>query len=147
TGIVPVGDIPWGTHVCLFHQTTRDLLAALAQYFKAGLEDNEFCLWVLDPALTEQEARGALRQAVPDLDRHLESRSIEFLPHEAWYLSGGVFDLQRVVAGWQRKLDQVMPRGYSGIRVTGSTAWLHRRDWRDFREYEDAMSQSIANRR
>jgi hypothetical protein len=44
TGIVEVGDIPWGTHFCMFYETKEDLLEVLLQYFKAGLDNHESCL-------------------------------------------------------------------------------------------------------
>jgi MEDS: MEthanogen/methylotroph, DcmR Sensory domain len=46
TGISVVGDMPWGTHLCHFYETKQDLLDILIPYFKAGLEHNEFCMWV-----------------------------------------------------------------------------------------------------
>ena len=42
SGIEGVGDMPWGTHFCLFYETKDDLLNVLLRYFKAGLENNEF---------------------------------------------------------------------------------------------------------
>lgn len=145
-GISAVEEMPWGSHLCLFHETTADLLSLLVPYFKAGLEDGEFCLWALAPPLSEEAALRALRQAVPDLDRHLERRSIEFHPHDAWYHPGGTFDMQRVLAAWHRALDQAAARGYAGLRATGSSAWLHRQDSRQFHEYEDVLERSIAGR-
>ena len=126
TGISVIGDMPWGTHFCHFHETKQDLLDTLIPYFKAGLEGNEFCLWVISKLLTEEGAWGALRPAVPDLDRYLAERSIEILPHDEWYLKGGNFDLHRVVQGWHEKLDQALARGYTGMRVIGCTAWLQK---------------------
>ena len=38
-------------------------------------------------------------------------------------------------------------KGYAGVRVTGDTAWLEKKDWKDFCEYEDALNQAIANQR
>lgn len=46
TGIDILGDVPWGTHFCLFYKTKEDLCDILVPYFKAGLENNEFCMWV-----------------------------------------------------------------------------------------------------
>jgi hypothetical protein len=42
-----VGDVPWGTHFCLFYETRADLLETIVSYCKAGLENREFCLWVV----------------------------------------------------------------------------------------------------
>ncbi|MDB5865985.1 MAG: sensory transduction histidine kinase, partial [Betaproteobacteria bacterium] len=44
TGISAVGEVPWGTHLCLFYETREDLLDTLAPFFKAGLESGEFCM-------------------------------------------------------------------------------------------------------
>jgi len=84
-----MGAMPWGTHGCLFYETTQDLLDTVVPYCKAGLEHHEFCLWSLSASLTEEEARRALQQAVPDLDRHLAERSIAILPY-ALLLDSGV---------------------------------------------------------
>jgi C4-dicarboxylate-specific signal transduction histidine kinase len=147
TGIDVVGDTPWGTHFCLFYETTEDLLHTLVSYCKAGLESQEFCLWVVAEPLTEEEARHTLKQAVPDLDRYLADRSIEVVSAGDWYLQGGTFDFKRVIGGWHEKLAHASARGYAGVRVTGDTAWLQKKDWKDFCEYEDALNASIANQR
>src|ERR1700684_2578016 len=47
TGVDVVGDMPWGTHFCLFYETKADLLEISVSYCKAGLESQEFCLWVV----------------------------------------------------------------------------------------------------
>jgi hypothetical protein len=144
TGIDVVGDKPWGTHFCHFYETGRDLLDTLVPYFKAGLENKEFCLWVISPPLTEEEARSALRQTLPELDRYLVERSIEILPNDVWYLEGGVFDLHRALNGWQEKLHEALARGYAGMRVTGDATGLQKRDWRAFCEYERELNDFAA---
>jgi C4-dicarboxylate-specific signal transduction histidine kinase len=147
TGIDVLGDMPWGTHFCLFYETKEDILETLVSYCKAGLEDQEFCLWVVSEPMTVDEAGYALRLAVPDLDRYLADHSIEIVSARDWYLEGGTFDLNRVLGGWNDKLAHALARGYAGVRVTGDTAWLEKKDWKDFCEYEEALNESIANQR
>ena len=86
TGIPLLGQMPWGTHLCYFYETNRDLLDVLMPYFKTGLENNEFCLWVIFDWGTLEEARSALGQGLPDLDRHLAERRLEIVSHREWYL-------------------------------------------------------------
>jgi signal transduction histidine kinase len=145
TGIEVVGDMPWGTHFCLFYDTKSDLLDTLAPYCKAGLENGEFCLWVVAEPVNETEAREALARVVPDFDRYLREQSIEIVAARDWYLRDGEFDLDRVIRGWNEKLARAMARGYTGVRVTGDTAWLNKRDWRDFCEYEESLNHAIAD--
>jgi PAS domain S-box-containing protein len=147
TGVDVVGDMPWGTHFCLFYETKADLLETLVSYCKAGLENQEFCLWVVAEPLTGEDAKYALKRAVPDLDQYLADHSIEIVAARDWYLQDGAFDLNRVISGWNEKLASASARGYAGVRVTGDTAWLEKKDWKDFCEYEESLNQAVANQR
>ena len=145
TGLDFVRAMPWGTHICLFYETKDDLVDTLIPYCKAGLESEEFCLWVVASPLTTEEATEALKVAVPDFGQYLRDASIEIVSARDWYLQGGAFDLHRVTAGWHEKLAQASARGYVGVRVTGDTAWLARKDWKHFCEYEEALNDAVAD--
>jgi PAS domain S-box-containing protein len=147
TGVDVVGDIPWGTHFCLFYETRADLLETLVSYCKAGLEGHEFCLWVVAEPVAVEEAIEALSRVVPDLDQYLSDHSIEIVAARDWYFPDGIFDLNRVISGWNEKLSRASARGYAGARVTGDTAWLEKKDWKDFCEYEESLNQAVANER
>jgi C4-dicarboxylate-specific signal transduction histidine kinase len=97
--------------------------------------------------LTIEEALAALKDAVPDIDRYLADSSIEIVSARDWYLQSGTFDLKRVTGGWHEKLARASARGYAGVRVTGDTAWLEKKDWKDFCEYEEGLNVAVANQR
>src|SRR5882762_6883355 len=147
TGVQVVGDMTWGTQFCLSYETRADLLETLVSYCKAGLENQEFCLWVVAEPITKEDARLGLERAVPDLDRYLAEQSIETVAARDWYLQEGTFDLNKVINGWNEKLARATARGYAGVRVTGDTAWLEKKDWKDFCEYEESLNQAIAGQR
>ena len=54
SGIDVIGEIPWGTHFCQFYQNKQDLLATIIPYFQAGLQNNEFCMWIAADNLTSR---------------------------------------------------------------------------------------------
>jgi len=143
SGIGILGEVPWGSHFCLFYETEEDLIDILVPYFKAGLENNEFCMWVTSDALTEEEANDALIKAIPDYNRYLKRKQIQIIAHDQWYLKNGVFDLKRVLNAWIEKLDQALSAGFEGMRVTGDAAWLEAKDWRNFAEYEVEINMAI----
>jgi PAS domain S-box-containing protein len=147
TGFDVVGDIPSGTHFCLFYETKADLLEIAVAYCKAGLEAQQFCLWAVADPLTVKEARRALKRVVSDCDRYFADQSIEIVASREWYLPDGTFDLKRVIRGWTEKLSSASARGYTGLRVTGDTAWLEQKDWRDFCEYEELLDHAVMNQR
>jgi len=143
SGIDVIGDVPWGTHFCQFYQTKKDLIDILVPYFKAGLESNEFCMWVTSEPLVVAEAEEAMRKAVNNFDEYLRQGQIEIIPYNEWYLLGGTFDDDRVLKGWVSKLEQALAKGYSGLRLTGNTFWLERNHWQAFTEYEAKVNDVI----
>jgi len=148
TGIDVVGDmVAWGAHFCFFYETKEDLLDTLIAYCKSGLESGEYCLWIVAEPLTVEEARDALKDAVPDLDRYLADSRLEIASARDWFLQGGTFDGKRLTDAWYEKLARVSARGYAGMRVTGDTTWLTKKDWRHFCDYEDGLNDVIGNQR
>lgn len=145
SGIGILGEVPWGTHLCQFYQTGQDMVDILAPYFKAGLEDNEFCMWVTSDPLTVDMAEEAMRQAVPDFDELAARGRMEILPCTEWYMKDGYFDLERVFNGWIDKLHDAQGRGLDGLRATGNTAWLEETGWASFTEYEEALDAAIGD--
>ena len=84
TGIRLLGEIPWGTHVCVFYETRQDLLDTATAYFKAGLDSNELCVWAVSSPITEEDAWTALRDSVPDLPARRTAGQIEILQGYDW---------------------------------------------------------------
>src|ERR1700694_2487343 len=144
TGVSVLGDLPWGSHLCLFHETKQDLLDTLVPYFKAGLESNEFCVWAVSEPLTQEEARIALGRAIPDFDRFLSAGSIEILSGHEWYLKDGHADPKRITGGWHAKLRAALARGHEGMRVSGNAFWLGASHWKEFRDYEQELDEAVA---
>src|SRR6267142_332142 len=143
-----VGDVAaWGAHFCLFYETKQDLLDTLISYCKSGLERDEYCLWIVAEPLTIEEARAALKNAVPDFDRYLAGSRLEIVPARDWFLPGGAFDGKTLTASWYEKLASLSARGYPGMRITGDTTWLSKKEWTHFCDYEDGLNEVIGNQR
>ena len=147
TALKIIPHVPWGTHFCQFYRNKDDLVEILVPYFRAGLESNEYCMWITAEPLDKESAREAIRTAMPRFDRYLQKGQIEIIPHDRWYLRGGVFDLQTVLHDWIDKLQHALEQGYEGLRVAGNAAWLEGNDWESFTEYEAAVNRVIGGYR
>lgn len=147
SGIRVVGEVPWGSHICIFYETKEDLLDTAAAYFKAGLASNEFCIWAISTPIGEAEAKAALRRAIPDLEVQIKAGRIEVLQGTDWYLRGNQFDLQRITGGWNEKLRGALDRGFDGMRVSGNAFWIESNHWQAFCEYERELDRSLAGQR
>ena len=147
-GIPGIEKAQWGEHTCVFFNTKDELLNLTAPYIKAGLEDNEFCMWITGDPATENDALSALEQVLPDARHYLETHQLEIHPHDQWYLSSGVFHADVVLRNWMTKAKEAEGKGFAGIRVTGNPFWLEsEQDWQEFGAYEQAVTQSIRNER
>jgi hypothetical protein len=144
SGIPVVGDLPWGSHFCQFYRTQQDMIDIVVPYFRAGLEQNEQCIWVTSDFLTTEDALAALERGVPGFAQYLAKGQIEVFPYTDWYLIGGSFDLDRTLAMWMVKHDEALKRGFAGLRVTGNPYWIdNKKDWDDFATYEAAINRVI----
>jgi hypothetical protein len=144
SGITLIGNIPWGTHFCQFYTTKKDLFDILVPYFRAGLENNELCVWVTSDFLTKDDALGAMAADIPNFAQYLDKGQIEVFPHTDWYLKGGNFDLQRTLNMWMEKHDEALSRGFAGMRVSGNPYWIdNKKDWDDFACYEAEINNVI----
>ncbi len=142
SGIPVLSEMPWGTHFCVFYETERDLLDMIVPFFKAGLRANEFCAWALSGP-DEASAKEALRQAIPDFDRRMESGQVEIIPAAHWYLEDGKFELRRLIDRLSEKLRTALDRGFAGMRVSGNSIWNGTSHWKDFCDYEKELNQSV----
>jgi PAS domain S-box-containing protein len=147
SGIDIIGEVPWGTHFCQFYQTKEDLMDVLVPYFKAGLENNELCIWITSQPLEVEEAKKDLKKVLPDIEIYLENGQIEIIPYAHGYVKEGIFDPDKVIHGWAEKLDKALAEGYDGVRATGYTSWIEKEGWGDFMEYETKVDCVIGGHR
>ena len=147
TGIDILGDVAWGTHVCLFYEVQSDLLDVVVTYLAAGLLAGELCLWMPPDASTERMARAALRDRVPNLEARIERGQLDFRSADAFYRSDGSFKVEAVIAQLHEAVDRARTEGFTGIRASGDLGWAKDEDRRHLREYETRAHEFVKGRR
>jgi len=147
TGIDVIGYMPWGTHICQFYRSKKDLVDVLVPYFEAGLENNEFCMWVVSEPLEVEGAKAVLRKKVKDLDNYIERKQIEILDHSQWYTKSGRLELDKVLLGWMDKEKESLKNGFEGLRIAGNLFWLEKDKWNILIEYEAMVDRIIGKYR
>ena len=147
TGLEFLGHVPWGTHLCLFYRTAGDLLEVLVPFFKAGLENNECCIWIVEDSLGAAGAKESLAKASPDFERYLVGGQLEVVTDSEWYLPGGIFEPRTVIQRWLERHDGAISRGCAGLRAAGSASWATRAGWSRFAAYEEEVDRSIGTLR
>ena len=147
SGLQTLPHLQWGSHLAHFFGSGDELREVLVPYFKAGLENNERCLWVTGQALNAEQARSALRAAVPDLDKRERDQQIEIANGEEWYSAGEKLRPHDLVSGLMQREQDALGHGYAGIRTNGNCAWVSQDQWADFLEYEGLVQKAVRGRR
>lgn len=147
SGLGPIGAIPWGSHICMFYGSKDDLIDTHVDYFQAGLQRSESCIWAVSSPLSIAEAQAALRQRLPDFDAYLAAGQIELVSGYEWYLQGDSFAAERITLAWHEQRAKALQQGYAGLRVSGNAFWFESDLWETFREYEIALDQSLEGQR
>ena len=142
-----LGRLPWGSHICVFYGTTKDLIDILVPYFKAGLENNEFCFWITSSSLGKKEAIAAMSKEIPDLTRYAANGQIEFMFYTMVYLKDGVFNMQKALNIMADKTRQALDNGYDGLRGAGYVPWFNKEEWLALTRYEGEVNNAIDNTR
>lgn len=146
TGIPVLGELPWGSHFCHFYESPRDYLAALVPYFREGILRGEDATWITCAPVRADDARAALRAAVPDLGAHEAAGRIEILDERDWYRRTGAFDAAGTLAAWRARADRAEARGRA-LRASGNVGWLERGTFPAFLEYEEEVTRAFEGRR
>ena len=142
SGLPAVGDVPWGSHFCIFYESKSDLLNTLVAFFKSGLEQNEFCLWIVGrhEFPSRKAATKALAEAYPRFQEFVKKGNIELLTHEELFGTRSRIDPTAAVARVRKITADALARGLRGLRWNGSPAWVR---WnlqsRRFCEFEDEV--------
>src|SRR5215813_12938387 len=90
SGLRAVPQLECGSHLAHVFAAGDELRDVLVPFFKAGLENNERCLWLTGQAFNAEDARSALRAAVPDLDKRERDKQIEIANGDQWYAASGM---------------------------------------------------------
>jgi hypothetical protein len=142
-------DMPWGSHVCQFYDDKDDLVKMLVPYFKQGLERNEACVWLVGD-LTIDEARNALAEAVPDLDRFMGTGQMQIRHYTEFYTNGDgtVKPPAQLSDAFAAMGSTVRASGFEGLRASGSVSWVNDAESMSrFMDYETKVNLAIQNSR
>jgi hypothetical protein len=146
SGIPPLGDVPAGTHLCHFYETTDDFLRSVVPYLAADLEDNELCMWLHTAPVSESEARAAMRRGVADIDRYAERGLMLFESAAVWLVTNGALNEPYFTSAWENLIAGMKQRGLNGLRIAGCVSCLPGLRWADISRYEQDLNESLAGR-
>jgi hypothetical protein len=137
SGLPGIQEIPWGSHFCQFYRGHGELMESLAHYFRAGIRNQERCLWFTSGTRSGIEAHGALLEAMPEVEASIKSGAIRVVRRNASVPSSAELIVE------ERK---AVADGHHGLRIAGNPCSLTKARSVS-RRHEEKFSAVMASRR
>jgi hypothetical protein len=142
SGIEQIGKIPWGTHFCQFYKNTAELTEIIIPYFKTGLENNEYCLWITGKMMTAHQAADTIRKALPAFSEYNDKKQIEFSDYDKLVSQDGTVDPQNVIEKLVAIYHKAITQGYSGMRLSTNPCADNDKSWDCCNIYEKELHKT-----
>ena len=107
-------------HVILFYSKPELKRQLLFSYLMEGLDKGEAAAYVASQE-TPDEIKTTMSAFGIDVERSERTGALRVIPYTQWYYLEGYFDEARTRQLWQKLYDDVMAKGFKGLRVTGET--------------------------
>jgi hypothetical protein len=118
----PIQSLAQGDHVCAVYESPDDQIRHLAEYIRAGLNQGERCLYIVDDR-SAAEVLDAIGAAGVDVPSALANQRLVMLTKRESYLKDGSFNPDAMIFALAAMTDQAIADGCSGLRVTGEMTW------------------------
>lgn len=125
-----------GRHLYQFYKNVDDFLFVMLPYFKAGLQKNQACLWLVSAKNGLSAVRHASLTHIQNCETYFISGQLKIRSAEEWYLSNGSFDEAKALSNAENHLRWMREEKYSELRAAGDLGCISRKDWPLVDEYE-----------
>ncbi len=132
-----------GNHFCYFYDNKVNLLKVLTSFFKEGLENNEYCIWVISDFLSEQEIKDYFSKKSYNVDEYLIKEQLKFYNYKDWYYKSGSLNAKDLINKGIQNLNDALNKGYSGLRITWDIHLISKEDLDAFLDYELQLNSII----
>jgi signal transduction histidine kinase len=107
---------PQSHQISAVYEDSEELTELLVTYFKQGIEEGEYCLWISPDKLTTEEAKNELKKAGVDVEHYPTSSQLEIVPtnpfpEDLTLLASAVKELAE--KGYRKTISE----GFSGFRT------------------------------
>lgn len=136
-----------GDHACPVYETEAEQIAVAVAFLRAGLTQNERCIFVAQPPLLDP-LRRALAAARVDVSAEIARGALQVLHDGEAYLLTGTFDPAAMLDYLARAETDAKAAGFTGLRYIGEMSWsLANVADNRLLQYEAQLNRFISNRR
>ena len=121
--LININEVEFGDHICSIYQDKQQQFSLLVPFFKAGLENNQKCIYIADENLRDQVISEFVRHGI-EVEKYLKSNQMIIITKRESYLKNGFFDPDKMIEFLKKTEEGALKDGYSGLRLTGEMSWV-----------------------
>jgi signal transduction histidine kinase len=111
-----------GDHLCCLYASEQEHRALLAPFIRQGLERHEKVVYLVDDH-TGGQILDYLSADGVEMTPYLQRGQFALLSSDEFYLDGGTFEPERMIALLRSETERAAGEGYQSLRVTGEMSW------------------------
>ena len=137
----------WGDHICTIFENREQQMEVMVPFVVQGLRAEQRCVWA-SPKSAAELFRRRLAEAGADLPTLEASGQLLIIPDTDYYLSDGVFVLERTLELAKTLYEDSLRQGYTAIRAAGDCSWAAEApvDVELWEKYEREFGEQIAGK-
>lgn len=136
-------DINPSQHFYQFYKNTDDYMLVMSQYFRAGLEKGQACVWIVSEKVGVESANVFLDTMIPRFLYYKSSNQMIIRSAQEWYLTDGNFDEAKALNNAQDVIEGMFKKGYHCVRGAGDVGVLPKEDWPKLEAYEKKIHELV----
>ena len=117
-----MANLELGDHLLCFYESEEEHRSLFTPFIRHGINRNEKIIYAYD-AHTPETIKGYMQDAGIDIEPHIASKQLIFIPAEQFYLHNGMFLPDEIINECKHIAQQTLSEGYTGLRVTGEATW------------------------
>lgn len=110
-------------HLCSLYETREEQFRSVIPFIRAGLENGEKCIYIIDEN-TQAQVEDALRRDGVPIDEEKKKGQFQILTKRDTYLKNAYFDPDEMIEFLRATVESALKEGYTGMRVTGEMTWI-----------------------
>ncbi|OHD07276.1 MAG: hypothetical protein A2086_05405 [Spirochaetes bacterium GWD1_27_9] len=132
-GITGIDNLTWGSHLCHFIEKKEDLFDLLISYFRNGLLENEYCLWIMPDFTKKDEINELFDKNIENYSYYISKKQIDLYSFSEWFLKDGIFEKDIYVDKFFQKYQYTLENNFDGLRYAG---FINNKFYEDALAYE-----------
>jgi PAS domain S-box-containing protein len=117
-----LADLKPGDHLCFFYQSEAEHHAVITSFLAQGLAAGEQVVYLADQH-NPRVILGYLKKFGLKPESYVQRGQLKVLEAASFYLEGGMFDPDALLARLRVQAGQALAAGYPALRLTGEMTW------------------------